>query len=54
MFLSIIVLGLLLIFFYLWGDYIKILIYLEVVRLVFISSDFIWNKIRFFFYKFFF
>jgi len=37
MFLNVIILGLILIFFYLWGDYIKILIFLEVVRLIFIS-----------------
>jgi len=37
MFFGVLILGLLLIFFYLWGDYIKILIFIEVVRLVFIS-----------------
>lgn len=36
MFLSVIFLGLFGMFFYLWGDYIKILILLEVVSLVFI------------------
>lgn len=36
MFLSLFILGLVLIFFYLWGDYIKILIFLEIVRLLFI------------------
>lgn len=36
MFLRLVILGLLLMFFYLWGDYIKILIFLEVIRLVFI------------------
>jgi len=34
MFLGVVVLGFLLIFFCLWSDYIKILIYLEVVRLI--------------------
>lgn len=37
MFFGLLILGLLLIFFYLWGDYIKILIYLEVIRLIFIT-----------------
>jgi len=37
MFFRLLVLGLLLIFFYLWGDYIKVLIFLEIVSLVFIS-----------------
>lgn len=36
MFLRVILLGVLLIFFLLWGDYIKILIYIEIIRLVFI------------------
>lgn len=36
MFLSLIILGLIIMFFYLWGDYIKILIFLEVLRLFFI------------------
>ncbi len=34
MFLTFTCLGLFIIFFYLWGDYIKLLIFLEVVRLV--------------------
>jgi hypothetical protein len=37
MFFSLIFLGFLLIFFILWGDYIKVLIFLEVVSLIFIS-----------------
>lgn len=37
MFLGVVILGLLLIFLLLWGDYIKVLIFLEVVRLIFIS-----------------
>jgi len=36
MFFGFLILGLLFIFVYLWGDYIKVLIYLEIVRLVFI------------------
>jgi len=37
MFFRLMVLGLLLIFFLLWGDYIKTLILLEVISLVFVS-----------------
>lgn len=37
MFLGMIILGLLLIFFLLWGDYIKVLIFLELTSLIFIS-----------------
>lgn len=36
MFLSLFLLGLVFMFFYLWGDYIKILIFLEIVSLLFI------------------
>jgi len=36
MFFRLLILGLLLIFFLLWGDYIKILILLEVIRLIFV------------------
>jgi len=36
MFLSLFIIGLIIIFFYLWGDYIKILIFLEILRLLFI------------------
>lgn len=36
MFLSVLIVGLLIIFFYLWGDYIKVLIFLEIIRLIFI------------------
>jgi hypothetical protein len=36
MFFGFIILGLLCIFIYFWGDYIKVLIYLEVVRLIFV------------------
>ena len=54
MFLSLIILGLLRIFFYLWGDYIKVLIYLEVVRLVFITVLILGLKLDFFSLNFFF
>jgi hypothetical protein len=37
MFFVVLILGLLIIFVYLWGDYMKILIYLEIISLVFIS-----------------
>jgi hypothetical protein len=37
MFFSIVLLGLICIFFYLWGDYMKILIFIEIVSLVFLS-----------------
>lgn len=37
MFFGLLILGFSVIFFYLWGDYIKILILLEVIRVVFIS-----------------
>ena len=36
MFLRLLILGLLIIFVYLWGDYIKILILLEIIRIFFI------------------
>lgn len=54
MFLSLLILGLLIIFFYLWGDYIKVLIFLEIVRLLFIIV-LIWGiKLDFFSLNFFF
>lgn len=54
MFLSLLLLGLVLIFFYLWGDYIKILIFLEILRLIFILTI-IWGiKFDFFSINFFF
>lgn len=37
MFLGVVILGLLIMFFLLWGDYIKILIFLEFTSLIFIS-----------------
>ena len=54
MFFSIVILGLLIIFFYLWGDYIKILIFLEVVSLVFIRIVLFGLKFDFFSINFFF
>lgn len=37
MFFGVVFLGLILIFFLLWGDYIKILIFIEVLSIIFIS-----------------
>lgn len=37
MFFGLLFLGLTIIFFYLWGDYIKVLIFLEILRVLFIS-----------------
>jgi hypothetical protein len=54
MFFGLLVLGLLSIFFYLWGDYMKVLIYLEVVRLVFLSVIIFRLKIDLFSINFFF
>jgi hypothetical protein len=54
MFLRFLVLGLVIIFFYLWGDYIKILIYLEVVSLVFVTVIILSLKIDLFSLNFFF
>jgi len=54
MFFSLLVLGLLMIFFYLWGDYMKILIFLEIVSLVFITVVILGLKIDFFSINFFF
>lgn len=54
MFLGLLILGLVLIFFYLWGDYIKILIYLEILRLVFITVLMFGLKLDYFSLNFFF
>lgn len=54
MFLSLVILGLLVIFFYLWGDYIKVLIFLEVLSLLFIRVVIIGLKIDYFSMNFFF
>jgi len=53
MFFVLVLLGLLIIFFYLWGDYIKVLIYLEILRLVFISILILGLKLDFFSLNFF-
>jgi len=53
MFLRVIFLGLLFIFFYLWGDYIKILIYLEFLRLIILTVILLGIKIDFFSLNFF-
>jgi len=53
MFLRVIFLGLLCIFFYLWGDYIKILIYLEFLRLVMLTVILFGIKLDFFSLNFF-
>lgn len=54
MFLSLFIVGLIIIFFYLWGDYMKILIFLEIVSLIFIIV-LIWGiKYDFFSLNFFF
>lgn len=54
MFFGLLVLGLLRIFFYLWGDYIKVLIYLEILSLVFITVVILCLKLDFFSLNFFF
>lgn len=54
MFFSVILLGFLIIFFYLWGDYIKILIFLEILSLLFLIIVIIGLKIDFFSLNYFF
>ena len=54
MFFSLVILGLFIIFFYLWGDYIKILIFLEIVRLLFILVLLWGMKLDYFSINFFF
>lgn len=54
MFFSIIIIGLVLIFFLLWGDYIKVLIYLEILSLVFIFVVLLGLKLDFFSLNYFF
>lgn len=54
MFFGLLILRLIRIFFYLWGDYIKVLIFLEVISLIFITVV-IWRlKLDFFSLNFFF
>jgi len=54
MFFGLLIFGLLLMFIYLWGDYIKILIFLELVSLVFLSVILFGLKFDFFTLNFFF
>jgi hypothetical protein len=54
MFFGLLGFGLLLIFFYLWGDYMKILIFVEIVRLVFLRVIIIGLKLDLFSMNFFF
>lgn len=54
MFFGVLILGLLRIFFYLWGDYIKVLIFLEIVSLIFITVIIVFLKFDFFSINFFF
>lgn len=54
MFLIILIIGLVLIFVYLWGDYIKILIYLEIVSLVLLTILLILIKLDYFSLNYFF
>ena len=48
MFFGFIFLGLLRLFFYLWGDYIKVSIYIEILRLVLITVIIVIMKFDFF------
>ena len=54
MFLSLIVIGLVIIFFYLWGDYMKLLILLELISIVIIIAILWGLKCDFFSYNYFF
>lgn len=54
MFFSLIILGLGIIFIYLWGDYMKILIFLELLRLIFICVLILGIKLDYFSLNFFF
>jgi len=54
MFFNIILLGLICIFIYLWGDYIKILIFMEILRLILISLILFLLKFDYFSLNFFF
>lgn len=54
MFFGIILLGILMIFFYLWGDYIKVLILLEIISLIFLIVLIIGLKLDFFSLNYFF
>lgn len=54
MFFGVLILGLLLIFIYLWGDYIKVLIFLEFLRLIFILVVILGLKLDYFSLNYFF
>ena len=54
MFLSLVLVGLLILFFYLWGDYIKVLILLEIVRIVLVIVILLGLKFDYFSYNYFF
>lgn len=54
MFLIIVVLGIVRIFFYLWGDYIKLLIFLEILSLIVIFVLMLALKLDYFSYNYFF
>lgn len=54
MFLIILILGIVRIFFYLWGDYIKVLIFLEILRLSVVFVLLLGLKLDYFSYNYFF
>lgn len=54
MFFRVLFIRLLVVFVYLWGDYIKVLIYLEFLRLIFITVVILGMKLDFFSLNFFF
>lgn len=54
MFLRVLIIGLLIMFFVLWGDYMKVLIYLEVVSLVFVVVLILGMKLDYFSLNYFF
>lgn len=54
MFFRLLILGIIIIFFYLWGDYIKILIYLELLRLLLLLTIMLGLKLGLFSYNYFF
>lgn len=54
MFLGIMMLGIVLVFFFLWGDYIKILIFLEIISLILVVVLIFFIKIDYFSINFFF
>lgn len=54
MFFRLLILGVIVIFFLLWGDYIKILIYIELLSLLLLLTVIIGLKLGFFSYNYFF